>query len=328
MGVPMSRKAQFMRRTGLLLLVLAIAAVVWSVVGRSASASEGWLTDYDEALVEAERTGKPILADFSGSDWCKYCKKLDGEVFGTEQFKAWAADNVVLLLVDFPKYKRLPAKQRAKNETLMDTYGVQGFPTVLFLDEKGQVIARSGYRPGGAEPWIESAQIIVDKYAQSRRVVLAEDLATALARGAEEDRPILLVRASSAEQAEAGADGLLADPDFVGLANSRLAVVRTEPEDVAQLRQKLKADKDSSLLLVSADGKTLLLQTSAGKPPKELVKAIAEKLPKIPYQGQWLEDVQRARLIAEQDNKRARLVQVLQVPGRGDLLDRAVQGLR
>ena len=51
----------------------ALAAIVVLLVGVSAKASEEWLTDYDEALAESTRSGKPVLTLFTGSDWCPHC---------------------------------------------------------------------------------------------------------------------------------------------------------------------------------------------------------------------------------------------------------------
>ena len=47
--------------------VVMVLAVL--LTGLSAQASEAWLTDYDEALAESTRSGKPVLTLFTGSDW-------------------------------------------------------------------------------------------------------------------------------------------------------------------------------------------------------------------------------------------------------------------
>ena len=64
-----------------------------------------WLTSLAEAKAEAAKRKVPILADFSGSDWCGWCIKLDKEVFSTDAFRKYASENLVLLLVDFPRTK-------------------------------------------------------------------------------------------------------------------------------------------------------------------------------------------------------------------------------
>lgn len=92
--------------------------------------NEGWLLKIDEAYAESERTGKPIMANFTGSDWCGWCKRLTASVFSKPEFKAWAADNVVLLELDYPKRKQLPKDLRDQNAQLQQAFKVTGYPTV------------------------------------------------------------------------------------------------------------------------------------------------------------------------------------------------------
>jgi thiol:disulfide interchange protein len=69
----------------------------------------GWTTNYRAALAEAGKTGKVVMLDFTGSDWCIWCTRLKDEVFDTAEFKAWADKNVILVELDFPKDKKLDA---------------------------------------------------------------------------------------------------------------------------------------------------------------------------------------------------------------------------
>jgi thiol-disulfide isomerase/thioredoxin len=115
--------------------------------------NEGWLIDIDQAFTESEETGKPILANFTGSDWCGWCKRLTASVFAKKEFKTWAKDNVVLLELDFPKRKQLPEKYRQQNAQLQEAFNVASFPTVwvfnLNKDDKGNFsiegLGKTGY---------------------------------------------------------------------------------------------------------------------------------------------------------------------------------------
>lgn len=129
--------------------------------GFSARAGEDWLTDFNLAKKEAAEKKLPILADFSGSDWCGWCIKLDREVFAQPEFKVFAKDQLVLFLADFPHAKKLDAGLKAQNEKLQQTYGVNGFPTVLLLGADGQVIARTGYRKGGAGAYVDHLKTLL-----------------------------------------------------------------------------------------------------------------------------------------------------------------------
>ncbi len=119
---------------------------------------EAWLTDFEAAKARAAELKRPILADFSGSDWCGWCIRLDREVFQTAIFQEFAAQNLVLFIADFPQKSPQPAGLKKQNEALAKRYGIQGFPTVLLLDATGREVARTGYQRGGPEAYIKHLQ--------------------------------------------------------------------------------------------------------------------------------------------------------------------------
>ncbi|MCG2680193.1 MAG: thioredoxin family protein [Kiritimatiellae bacterium] len=121
----------------------------------SATAGEDWLTDFEQAKKEATEKKLPILADFSGSDWCGWCIKLDKEVFSQPAFKAYAKNSLVLFIADFPRKKKQAAELKKQNKDLATTYAIRGYPTVLLLDAAGKELARTGYQEGGAEAYVE-----------------------------------------------------------------------------------------------------------------------------------------------------------------------------
>jgi len=125
-------------------------------LGLSVFASSGWMTDMDKAMKLSAKSGKPILADFSGSDWCGWCIRLDKEVFSKKIFKDFAKENLILVLVDFPNRKAIAAKLKKQNKALAVKYKVRGYPTVLLLDSKGKVLLKTGYRRGGPQKYVDS----------------------------------------------------------------------------------------------------------------------------------------------------------------------------
>ncbi|MCC6817125.1 MAG: thioredoxin family protein [Saprospiraceae bacterium] len=98
------------------------------------SENEGWLVDVDEAYALSKKTNKPILANFTGSDWCIWCKRLTAAVFVHDEFKNWAKKNVILLELDFPRGKSIPAKNQQQNQSMQQALQVQGFPTIWLFD--------------------------------------------------------------------------------------------------------------------------------------------------------------------------------------------------
>lgn len=130
----------------------------------SAPAAEAeWLTSWDAAVEQSKKTGKPILADFTGSDWCGWCVKLKKEVFDTPEFKEWAGKNVILLELDFPRKKKQDDATKKQNKDLMSKYKIKGFPTILILTADGDTKGQTGYMDGGPKAWIANAQKLVDK---------------------------------------------------------------------------------------------------------------------------------------------------------------------
>ena len=99
-----------------------------------ASAKAGWLVDLDEAYAISSKSGKPILANFTGSDWCGWCKKLDADVFSKPEFKEWAQKNVVLLELDFPRFKQIPQKNQNQNAAMQQALQIRGYPTVYVIN--------------------------------------------------------------------------------------------------------------------------------------------------------------------------------------------------
>jgi protein disulfide-isomerase len=114
-----------------------------------------WLTSLELAQAEAAKRKVPILVDFTESDWCGWCIKLDKEVFDTPVFAKYASENLVLLQIDFPRKKTQSAELKKQNEALLDKFGVRGFPTIILLDASGQLIEKTSYKAGGAESYVK-----------------------------------------------------------------------------------------------------------------------------------------------------------------------------
>lgn len=142
------------------ILLIAVLGLLALACPNNLLADNGWLTDYDEAIALSKESGKPVLANFTGSDWCIWCQRLHGEVFSKKEFKDFASQNLILLELDFPR-KSISDELKAQNDRLAKRYKVQGFPTILILDADGSVIEKTGYRRGGAAPYVEHLRSII-----------------------------------------------------------------------------------------------------------------------------------------------------------------------
>lgn len=116
---------------------------------------EGWTEDYAAAKQAAESEKKSMLIDFTGSDWCGWCIRLNKEVFSHDEFKDYAKENFVLVELDYPRNKDQSDELKAQNKELKETFGIRGFPTILLADEQGRPYAKTGYKKGGPEAYVE-----------------------------------------------------------------------------------------------------------------------------------------------------------------------------
>ena len=143
-------------KTPRLFLVAAAVSLVFASLTRAES---DWLHDYNKAQEEAKTNHKLLFLNFTGSDWCGWCIKLDKDIFSQPQFKNFAHDNLVLVELDFPRRKSQPTEERKQNMQLAQQYEVLGFPTIVVLNSNGQKVWKfDGYFPGGPEAFIEQLQ--------------------------------------------------------------------------------------------------------------------------------------------------------------------------
>ena len=116
-----------------------------------AQTKPGWLTDLKAAQEQAKSDGKIMLLDFTGSDWCGWCIKLDREVFSKPEFRDYASKNLILVELDFPRRKELSPAEKKQNYELAEQYGIEGFPTIIVLDNNGKKIGALSYDAGVPE---------------------------------------------------------------------------------------------------------------------------------------------------------------------------------
>jgi len=127
-----------------------------------------WETDINKAISVSNKTKKPMLLFFTGSDWCGWCIRLQKEVLKTPEFATWAKKNVVLVELDYPRSKPQSDVIKNQNNGLQQIFGIQGFPTIYFATAKVKGgkpsytgIGSTGYVAGGPKAWLEVADGIL-----------------------------------------------------------------------------------------------------------------------------------------------------------------------
>ena len=94
-----------------------------------------WLADHDEALAEAEKTGKPLMIDFT-AEWCAACHEMERYTY-TDAAVVAEAKNYVPVMIDCTNDKD------EKIKAIQKRYGVTGLPTVVFVTPSGAKVSET-----------------------------------------------------------------------------------------------------------------------------------------------------------------------------------------
>lgn len=92
---------------------------------------------WDEALLLAKHEAKPIFLDIYAS-WCGPCKMLKFRTFPNEEVGEFYNANFINVAVD---------GEKGEGVELARKYKIQGYPSLIYIDANGQLIAKTtGYR--------------------------------------------------------------------------------------------------------------------------------------------------------------------------------------
>lgn len=127
-------------------LTLIITLFLVSFIGHASDKIELKWKKYDVGLAEAKKAKKKIIVDVY-TDWCKWCKKLDKEVYANDSIAAYLENQYILVKVNGESSTKIKYKEKQLSEMqLTQLFKVTGFPAIIFLDSTGEVIDRiSGY---------------------------------------------------------------------------------------------------------------------------------------------------------------------------------------
>lgn len=107
--------------------------------GNSAETVQGiqfYEGSWDEALKLAKEENKLIFLDIYAT-WCGPCKKLKANTFPDEAVGEYYNANFINLALD---------GEKGEGRELARKYAIKGYPTLLFVDRNGTVVARTaGY---------------------------------------------------------------------------------------------------------------------------------------------------------------------------------------
>lgn len=141
-----------MKRAYFLLFLLTAILIACGKGGTSDNLD--WQDKLETALQKAKAENKAVLVNFTGSDWCVWCQKLNAEVFSKSEFEDYADKNLILVKLDFPRNIEQSQETKFYNNQLAQKYGVRGFPTVLLFNSAGNLVLTTGYQPGGPSAYV------------------------------------------------------------------------------------------------------------------------------------------------------------------------------
>ncbi|MCW5942300.1 MAG: thioredoxin fold domain-containing protein [Fimbriimonadaceae bacterium] len=181
-----------------------------------------WAKSIAIAQAESKRSGKLLMVDFY-TDWCGWCKKLDKDTY-TDAKVIDLSNRVVSLKTDAEK----------EGKDLAKKYGVNGYPTILFLDPQGSVVGKiGGYLPpaGFAEELVK----VTENYAAYPKLV-----ATLKANPANGEANARMAGILAARDSIARAETHLAAAEKAGYKGAYLAGAYNAVGDHYQLANEAK----------------------------------------------------------------------------------------
>jgi thioredoxin-related protein len=272
-------------RTAGITRVAALVALVLSAA--VAQAGDRWLRNYEEAMAAAERTGRPVLTIFTGSDWCPHCVTLEKKVLDSAHFLAWAEDRVVLLMIDLPQ-QGISTEERQARSKVCIKYGVRSFPnTVLIAPDGAKITAQAGYHGQTPEVWLTALEKhvpapVLAGDGDDDRILSSLDEAVETARDSRKPM-LLLVSRPSDSAATTRVATLIKDPEFDALTRDNFVVAHVPPQEpTVAAHEGAPADllggealpPEAVEVIVTEDGATPIHVESGAQPATRIVTGL------------------------------------------------------
>ena len=128
-------------------LFLGIAVLSYGCKKAGSSTSVNWVT-LEEALEKSKKEPRTIMIDVY-TDWCGWCKRMDETTFDNSDVASYINKHfyAVKLNAEGEKSLKYIDRQATERQLAEEVFGVEGFPTVVFLNPKENTIElRSGYQ--------------------------------------------------------------------------------------------------------------------------------------------------------------------------------------
>jgi protein disulfide-isomerase len=97
-----------------------------------------WHVGLPGALQRAKTENKCVLLLFDGSDWCPASAWVNRNILSKDDFRAYAREHLLLVLVDFPKHLPQSDELKAANAKLSERFNIHYYPTFVLLNSDGK----------------------------------------------------------------------------------------------------------------------------------------------------------------------------------------------
>jgi thioredoxin-related protein len=126
-------------------LFLALLALLPLASGASAVEWKSW----NSGLEAAAASRRPVVVDVY-TDWCRWCKQMDREVYARADVGEYLASRFVTIKLNAESPEAVTYKGRNLTaRSLASSFDVSGYPTTIFLAPNGDHLANV---PGYLEP--------------------------------------------------------------------------------------------------------------------------------------------------------------------------------
>ena len=134
--------------SGLFLIALVLGGLTMARAGNTGIQFQS-LT-FQEALEQAAKENKRVFVDVF-TTWCGPCKYLSNQVFTQDEVGEFYNQHFVSIKID---------AESANGRKIASNYGVSAYPTLLFLDPKGEVV-RKKVGAGGPSTILQWAKDVI-----------------------------------------------------------------------------------------------------------------------------------------------------------------------
>jgi len=124
----------------ILAMIVGLASIAWMIRDEPAKpAGIEWLS-FENAHAKTIKEKKLMMVDVY-TDWCKWCKVMDEQTFSHPDVVKFAQKNMVMAKMNAESDAKVRFKDKDYTQRqLAMGLGVTGYPTVVFFDDKGELI--------------------------------------------------------------------------------------------------------------------------------------------------------------------------------------------